>query len=81
MTEREICYSYRNAKHKAQQIQIIADLSGRKKLEVITVLVRNGAKLPESEVKKLYKRLDVLEDQIKEREREYKEIVAALKGE
>ena len=35
MTEREICHSYHNAKHKAQQIQILADLNGINILEII----------------------------------------------
>lgn len=47
MTAREICYSYRSARHKAQQIQM----------------------------------LDKLDLQIREKEREYKAIAAALKGE
>lgn len=81
MTDREICYSYRSARHKAQQIQILAELNGTNNLEIIKVLVRNGEKLPASTVNALYKRLDKLDMQILELEREYKAIAAALKGE
>lgn len=81
MTAREICYSYRNARHKAQQIQILAELNGVDSLEIIKVLVRGGEELPASTVNKLFKRLDKLEMEIREREREYKAIAAALKGE
>ena len=81
MTEKEICRSYQNAKHKGQQIQILAELNGVKNLEIIKILVRNGEKLPKSTVNTLFKRLDKLDAQILELEREYKEIAAALKGE
>lgn len=81
MTAREICYSYRNARHKAQQIQILAELNAIDSLEIIKVLVHGGEKLPDSTVNKLYKRLDELEVEIREREREYKAVAAALKGE
>ncbi len=81
MTAREICYSYRSAKHKAQQIQILAELNGVDSLEIIKVLVHGGEQLPDSMVNKLFKRLDKLEMEIREREREYKAIAAALKGE
>lgn len=43
--------------------------------------MRGGERLPDSAVNKLYKTLDKLEMEIREREREYKEIAAALKGE
>lgn len=43
-------------------------------------LVKNGEKLPSRAINQLYKRLDVLEAQISEREKEYKEIVRALNG-
>ena len=80
MTAREICYSYRSARHKAQQIQILAELNGVDSLEIIKVLVHGGERLPDSMVNKLFKRLDKLEMEIREREREYKAIAAALKG-
>lgn len=81
MTEYEICYSYCSAIHKAKQIQILADLNGVKNLEIIKILVRNGEKLPASTINELYKQLDKLEIQIREKEQEYKAIASALKGE
>ena len=81
MSAREICYSYRSAKHKAQQIQILAELNAVDSLEIIKVLVHSGEELPDSTVNRLYKRLDKLEMEIREKEREYKAIAAALKGE
>ena len=81
MTEKEICYYYRNAKKKAQQIQILAELNDINSLEIIKILVRGKEELPESTLKKLYMQLDNLETQIREKEQKYKEIVAALKGE
>ncbi len=79
MTAREICRSYHAARHKAQQI--LAELNDTDSLEIIKALVRGGERLPDSTVNKLYKRLDKLEMEIREREREYKAIAAALKGE
>lgn len=81
MTENEICYSYRTAKNKAEQIQILAQLCGISDLQIIKILVKNGRELPQGVINRLYKRLDVLDEKILEKEREYKEIVAALKGE
>lgn len=81
MTDREICRSYHTARHKAQQIQILAELNDVDNLEIIKVLVRGGEKLPRSTANKLFKRLDKLEMEIREREREYKAIAAVLKGE
>lgn len=81
MTAREICRSYHSARHKAQQIQILAELNAVDSLEIIKALVRGGERLPDSTVNKLFKRLDKLEMEIREREREYKAIAAALKGE
>ncbi|MCM1220867.1 MAG: hypothetical protein NC548_40915 [Lachnospiraceae bacterium] len=80
MSAREICCSYRNAKNRALQIQVLAELNCVDSLEIIKILVHGGEELPESTVNKLYKRLDRLEMQIRDREREYKAIVAALKG-
>lgn len=80
MTEREICASYRNAKNKAQQIQILAELNETDKLEIIGILSRGGETLPESVINKLCRRLDKLDAEMLEREREYKAIAAALKG-
>lgn len=81
MTDREICRSYHNARHKAQQIQILAELNAVDSLEIIKVLVRGREELPDSAVNKMYRRLDRLEMEIREREREYEAIAAAMKGE
>lgn len=80
MTEREICIMYRGAKNQNAQIQILADLSSTSRIEIIKILVRNGEKLPSRAINQLYKRLDALETQISEREKEYREIVQALNG-
>ena len=68
MTAREICRSYHSARHKAQQIQILAELNAVDSLEIIKALVRGGERLPDSTVNKLFKRLDKLEMEIRERE-------------
>ncbi len=80
MTEREICIMYRGAKNQNAQIQILVDLSSMSRIEIIKILVRNGEKLPSRAINQLYKRLDALEAQISEREKEYREIVQALNG-
>lgn len=80
MTEREICIMYREAKNQNAQIQILADLSSVNRLEIIKILVRNGEKLPSRAINQLYKRLDALDAQISEREKEYREIMQALNG-
>ena len=80
MTEREICIMYRGAKNQNAQIQILVDLSSISRIEIIKILVRNGEKLPSRAINQLYKRLDALEAQISEREKEYREIVQALNG-
>lgn len=77
MTEREICLSYREAKDKRKQIPIISDLS---KPEIIGILLRNGESVAKQDIEQLYKRLDALDAQIAEREREYRAIVKALTG-
>ena len=80
MTEREICIMYRGAKNQNAQIQILVDLSSMSRIEIIKILVRNGEKLPSRAINQLYKRLDALEAQISEREKEYREIVQAWNG-
>jgi cell division protein FtsB len=80
VTEREICIMYRGAKNQNAQIQILVDLSSMSRIEIIKILVRNGEKLPSRAINQLYKRLDALEAQISEREKEYREIVQALNG-
>ena len=71
---------YREAKNQNAQIQILADLSSMSRIEIIKILVRNGETLPSRAINQLYKRLDALEAQISECEKEYREIVQALNG-
>ncbi len=80
MTEREICIMYREARNQNTQLQILAELNDVNRNEIIRILVKNGEKLPSRVINQLYKRLDVLEAQISEREKEYREIVQALNG-
>lgn len=78
MTEGEICSMYRNAKNRSKQLPILADLTGKNKAEIIAILLKNGEEVAERDINQLYKRLDTLEAQITEREREYKAIARAL---
>ena len=80
MTEREICIMYREARNQNTQLQILAELNDVNRNEIMRILVKNGEKLPSRAINQLYKRLDVLEAQISEREKEYREIVRALNG-
>lgn len=80
MTEREICIMYREARNQNTQLQVLAELNDVSRNEIIRILVKNGEKLPSRAINQLYKRLDVLEEQISEREKEYREIVRALNG-
>ncbi|MCX4292248.1 MAG: hypothetical protein OSJ36_10715 [Odoribacter sp.] len=50
------------------------------RVRIIGILVKNGEKVSDKVANQLYKRLDVLDAQISEREREYREIVQALNG-
>lgn len=78
MTEGEICSMYRNAKNRSKQLLILAELTGKNKAEIIAILLKNGEEVAERDINQLYKRLDTLEAQIAEREREYKAIARAL---
>lgn len=78
MTEGEICSMYRNAKNRSKQLFILAELTGKNKAEIIAILLKNGEEVAERDINQLYKRLDTLEAQITEREREYKAIARAL---
>ena len=80
MTEGEICSLYRRAKYKSRQISILVELNGTNKLEIMKILLKNGEKLPEGDINQLYKRLDDLEEQIVEREKEYRMIANMLIG-
>lgn len=61
-------------------MQILADMNCVRVIEIIRILVRSGEKLPLKELNKLYKRMDILDAQISEREKEYREIAQALSG-
>lgn len=64
---------YRDARNQNTQLQILAELNDVSRNEIIRILVKNGEKLPSRVINQLYKRLDVLEAQISEREKEYRE--------
>lgn len=78
MTEGEICSMYRNAKNRSKQLLILAEMTGKSKAEVIAILRKNGEEIAERDITAMERRLDALDAQIKEREREYKIIARAL---
>lgn len=80
MSEREICCMYREARNQNTQLQVLAELNNTSQNEIIRILAKNGEKLPQRAINRLYKRLDTLNGQIKKLELEYKEIVNALSG-
>ena len=49
-------------------------------LSNIGILLRNGESVAKQDIERLYKRLDTLDAQIAEREKEYRAIVKALTG-
>lgn len=63
----------------SKKMLILAGMNRTRKLEIIKIMLMNGEKLAERDINKLYKRLDVLEEQIAEREKEYRMIVDVLK--
>lgn len=80
MTEREICGSYIRAKNQNEQITILTELTLKSREQIIGILLKNGVDIPTRITEQLWKRLEKLEQEISEREREYKEIANALKG-
>lgn len=80
MTEKEICLMYREAKNKDIQLNILAELNDVNRNEIIRITVKNGNELSQRVINQMYKRLDVLDMQISERQKEYREIVRALNG-
>lgn len=80
MTEYEICSLYRESRNHVTQLQILAELNNTDRNQIIGILVKNGEEIPERVTRQLYKRLDTLDAQISEREKEYQEIVRALNG-
>lgn len=95
MTNGEICREYRLAKNKTEQIQILADLNQMDKQSIISILLSGEEKvrfIPSSVGRKttkeltgdkykllLYKRLDVLDSKIAKAEKEYRQIIEALR--
>lgn len=89
MTESEIISAYSRAKDKRKQVDILADLSGLQKSEILRI-VHDHEKAPVKEqpqeqdwkeqlLTQLYGRLDELEKEIRRKEVCYKEIATAIK--
>lgn len=94
MTDEAICKSYREAKDRAEQIEILKDLNCTTRSKIIKILVRNGYKvriaIPSKGMKKrreltddeyqkaLYRRLDILDENIAKMENEFRDILAVL---
>lgn len=74
MTEQEICISYKGAKNLNEQTQILAELNGTSRNEIIRILVSNDVELSRTTVTYLYKRLDQLNERIVEKERKCTEL-------
>ena len=72
MTENAICRSYRGARNPVTQMQVLADLNGMDKMDIMEILVRNGESLPETTVNYLHKRMDTLKKKIAKKEEEYR---------
>ena len=95
MTDGEICREYRLAKNKEKQIRILADLNRSDQQSIINILTNGGEKvrfIPSSVGRKttkdltsekykllLYRRLDVLDRKIAKAEKEYRQIIEALR--
>ena len=80
MTEQEICSSYKSAKYKNRQIQVLAELNGTDWIAVVGVLLKNGEQIPRETITRMYRKLDALEKQIAEKEREYERVAGIMKG-
>lgn len=94
MTDEAICKSYREAKDRAEQIEILKDMNCTTRSKIIKILVQNGYKvriaIPSKGMKKrreltddeyqkaLYRRLDVLDANIAKLENEFRDILAVL---
>lgn len=68
------------ARNQVTQLQVLAELNDTDRNQIIGILVKNGETIPERVISQLYRRLDTLNAQISEREREYRGIVRALSG-
>lgn len=73
MTEREICISYKGARQPNEQTQILADLNGMKRIEIIKILVENHVELAGQTVRYLQRRLDQLNEVLVKKEQKRKE--------
>ncbi|MDE6053963.1 MAG: hypothetical protein K2G55_09425 [Lachnospiraceae bacterium] len=71
---------YRKARNQVTQLQVLAELCDTNRYEIIRILVKNGERIPERVIKQLYKKLDMLDAQIHNKEQEYRSIVSALNG-
>ena len=95
MTDGEICQEYRLAKNKEEQIRILADLNRSDQQSIINILISGGENVrfsPSSGGRRitkdltgekykllLYRRLDVLDNKIAKAEKEYRQIIEALR--
>lgn len=75
MTEREICISYKGARHPNEQTQILAELNGTERLDIIRILVKNDVELAWATVQYLHKRLDRLDRMISKKEKERRKVI------
>lgn len=73
MTEREICISYKEARRPDEQTQILADLNGTNKVEIIKILAKNKVELTGLTVRYLHRRLDQLNKLLVKKEQKRKE--------
>lgn len=80
MSDGEICREYRWARNQDEQIRVLSDLNVADPVEIILILHENGEQLTNHAHSQLQQRLDVLNDEIVDREREYRRIAAALNG-
>lgn len=95
MTESEICREYREAKCKAHQVDILAQLNCMEEAEVVEILLRGGEKVryfpfprgkrirrelsDEEYCRILTKRLEELEQKLTEMEKEHRLIAKIMK--
>lgn len=96
MTDGEICREYRAAKHKGQQVEILAQLNRLEEAEVVDILLKGGEKVryfPFPRGKRirrelsdgeycciLTKRLEEFEQKLAEMEKEYCLIAEIMKS-
>lgn len=80
MTAAEICASFKRAGNRNKQLRVLAELNGENQITIIRILAENGECIPSRACDKLFRRLDKLEEEIAEREKEYREIVKIMTG-